>query len=212
MSKRPTASQRAARPRRPVRRTAAVRRTTRETTVEVELTLDGRGRVSADTGIGFFDHMLDHLGRHGLLDLTVRARGDRHVDDHHTVEDAGICLGEALARAVGDKKGIRRYGFFCVPMEESLAQVAVDLSGRAAIVFRAKFRGSKIGTFDVQLIEEFLRALALNARMNLHVVVPYGTNDHHVAEAVFKALGKALRMAAEPDPRETDVPSTKGVL
>ncbi|GMV97884.1 MAG: imidazoleglycerol-phosphate dehydratase [Phycisphaerae bacterium] len=193
-------------------RRATVRRVTRETRIELSLDLDGSGQVRVDTGVGFFDHMLHHLGRHGLFDLTVKAAGDLHVDDHHTVEDVGICLGEALARAVGDKRGIRRYGCFALPMEEALAEVAVDLSGRAAIVYHVKYRGGKIGGFDVQLVEEFLRAVALNARMNLHVNVPYGNNDHHVAEAVFKALGKALRMAVERDPREKSVPSTKGVL
>ena len=193
-------------------RRAAVRRDTKETQIELAINLDGSGQVTTETGIGFFDHMLNHVGRHGLFDLIVRARGDLHVDDHHTVEDVGICLGEAIAEALGDKKGIRRYGFFAVPMEESLAEVAVDLSGRAAVVYRAEYRGPKIGTFDVQLVEEFLRALARTTKMNLHVNVPYGTNDHHVAEAIFKALGKALRMAVEPDPRETGVPSTKGSL
>jgi imidazoleglycerol-phosphate dehydratase len=193
-------------------RTATITRATKETRIELTLDLDGSGRVSAETGIGFFDHMLDHIGRHGLFSLTVKAKGDLQVDDHHTVEDVGICLGEAIARAVGNKKGIRRYGFFTLPMEESLAQVAVDLSGRAATVYRVEYRGSKIGTFDVQLVEEFLRAVALNAKMNLHVTVPYGTNNHHMAEAICKALGKALRQAVERDPRETAVPSTKGML
>ncbi len=193
-------------------RIATISRATKETRIELNLNLDGSGKVKAATGVGFFDHMLDHIGRHGLFDLAVKAEGDLHVDDHHTVEDVGICLGEAIARAIGDKKGIRRYGFFMLPMEEALAEVAVDLSGRAATVYRVKYRGSKIGTFDVQLVEEFLRAVALNAKMNLHVHVPYGTNNHHIAEAVFKALGKALRMATERDPRETSVPSTKGTL
>ncbi len=193
-------------------RRAVIRRETKETQIELELDLDGTGRVDVSTGVGFFDHMLHHIGRHGLFNLKVKARGDLHVDDHHTVEDVGICLGEAIAQAVGDKRGIRRYGFFMLPMEESLAQVAVDLSGRAAIAYRVKYRGSKIGTFDVQLVEEFLRAVAHNAKMNLHVIVPCGTNNHHIAEAIFKAFGKALRMAVERDPRETDIPSTKGVL
>jgi imidazoleglycerol-phosphate dehydratase len=193
-------------------RRGKVSRSTKETTIDLSIDLDGRGRVDARTGVGFFDHMLDHIGRHGLFDLTVKAKGDLHVDAHHTVEDVGICLGEAIGQAIGDKKGIRRYGFFIAPMEESLAQVAVDLSGRAAVVYRVKYRGSKIGGFDVELVEEFLRALALNAKMNLHVTVPYGTNNHHIAEAVFKALGKALRMAVDLDPREKSVPSTKGVL
>lgn len=193
-------------------RRASIERRTKETVIKLTLDLDGFGQVAVKTGIGFFDHMLDHIGRHGLFDLTLTATGDLHVDDHHTVEDVGICLGEAIAKAVGDKKGIRRYGFFIAPMEESLAQVAVDLSGRTAVVYNVAYKGSKIGTFDVQLIEEFLRAVAGNARMNLHVNVPYGTNDHHVAEAICKALGKALRNACEADPRERGVPSTKGVL
>ena len=196
----------------PAGRRAVIRRETRETRIQLTLNLDGTGQSEISTGVGFFDHMLTHIARHGLFDLAVKAEGDLHVDDHHTVEDVGICLGEAVAQAVGVKKGIRRYGFFMLPMEESLAQVAVDLSGRAAIAYRARYRGAKIGTFDVQLIEEFLRAVALNARMNLHVQVPYGTNNHHVAEAIFKAFGKALRQACEFDPRETAVPSTKGVL
>lgn len=194
------------------RRKATVERSTKETDIKLTLDLDGTGRVSVNTGIGFFDHMLDHIGRHGLLDLSVKARGDLHVDDHHTTEDVGICLGQALAEALGDKKGIRRYGFFAVPMEESQAQVTIDLSGRPSVVYKVKYRGNKIGDFDVELVEEFLRAVANNAKMNLHVVVPFGTNNHHVAEAICKALGKALRMAVEPDPRETSVPSTKGVL
>lgn len=193
-------------------RRATLRRDTKETQIQLDLALDGSGNVDVNTGVGFFDHMLHHIGRHGLFDLRIAARGDLHVDDHHTVEDVGICLGEAIAQAIGDKRGIRRYGFFMLPMEEALAHVAVDLSGRPAIAYHVKYRGSKIGTFDVQLVEEFLRAVAHNAKMNLHVTVPYGTNNHHIAEAIFKALGKALRAAVELDPRETGVPSTKGVL
>ncbi len=193
-------------------RRATVRRTTKETQIELTIDLDGGGKVSARTGVGFFDHMLDHVGRHGLFDLTIEAKGDLYVDDHHTVEDVGICLGQAIAEALGDKRGIRRYGHFTLPMEDALAQVAVDLSGRPAFVYKVKYRGSKIGTFDVQLVEEFLRSLAVNAKLNLHVIVPHGTNNHHVAEAIFKALGKALRMACEPDPRERNIPSTKGIL
>jgi len=193
-------------------RRAVVERRTKETQIRLALNLDGTGKVAVDTGVGFFDHMLGHIARHGLFDLEVKARGDLEVDDHHTVEDVGICLGEAVAQALGDKKGIRRYGFFITTMEESLAQVALDLSGRFAVVYRARYRGSKIGSFDVQLVEEFLRAVARNAKMNLHVLIPYGTNNHHIAEAIFKAFGKALRMACELDPRESAVPSTKGVL
>lgn len=207
-----TPARRRSAPARGSHRKASVQRATRETKIDLTIDLDGSGQVSADTGIGFFDHMLDHIGRHGLFDLTVKARGDLHVDGHHTVEDVGICLGQAMAEALGDKKGIARYGFFIAPMEESLAQVAVDLSGREAVAYRVKYRGSKIGTFDVQLVEEFLRALARNVRMNLHVVVPYGTNNHHIAEAISKALGKSLRMACQIDPRETAIPSTKGIL
>ncbi len=195
-----------------VQRRAQVERTTKETEVQVRIDLDGSGRVDVQTGVGFFDHMLDHLGRHGLVDLTVKAKGDLDVDAHHTVEDVAICLGQAMEKALGDKKGIRRFGHFVAPMEESLAEVAVDLSGRSAFVYRVEYPAEKIAQFDVELIEEFLRSLAQHARMNLHVLVPYGTNNHHVAEAIFKAFGKALRMAVEPDPRETDVPSTKGSL
>jgi imidazoleglycerol-phosphate dehydratase len=201
----------AARPRRTPRK-ATIRRSTKETRIEVVMDLDGAGKVSVDTGIGFFDHMLDHIGRHGLFDLAVKAEGDLHIDHHHTVEDVGICLGQAVAEALGDKRGIRRYGCFSVPMEESQAQVVLDLSGRAAVVYRVRYRGTKIGQFDVELVEEFLRAFALNAKMNLHVTVPFGTNNHHIAEAIAKALGKALRQAVEIDPRETAIPSTNGVL
>ena len=194
-------------------RKATVHRETKETRVELTLDLDGSGRVEAQTGVGFLDHMLDHLGKHSVCDLAVRATGDLEVDDHHTTEDVGICLGEALVEALGDKAGIRRYGSASVPMEEALAQVAVDLSGRAAVIFNVKFTGDKIGTFDTQLVEEFLRRLAATAGMNLHVNVPYGTNDHHIAEAVFKAFAQALGAAKEIDPgRHGDIPSTKGTL
>ncbi len=193
-------------------RTASVERTTRETNIAVSLDLDGDGRTDIATGVGFLDHMLDHLGRHGLLSLAVTAAGDTHVDDHHTVEDVGIALGQALRQALGDKAGIRRYGWARVPMEESLADVAADLSGRPFVVFNVTFTTHKIGTFDVALIEEFCRALANNAAINLHVNVPYGGNDHHAAEAVFKALGQALRAAVARDDRIGDVPSTKGTL
>lgn len=194
------------------RRAAKIDRKTKETDITLSLNLDGRGQVTARTGVGFFDHMLDHVGRHGLFDLEVTAKGDLHVDAHHTVEDVAICLGQALREAIGDKRGIRRFGFWMLPMDEALAQVAVDLSGRAALVYRVKHRGGKIGEFDVELVQEFLNALAQNALMNLHVVVPYGTNNHHIVEAVFKGLGRALRMAVELDPREKAVPSTKGRL
>ena len=194
-------------------RTAEISRKTNETKVELSINLDGTGATSAQTGVGFFDHMLDLLGRHSLIDLTVSAEGDLHVDQHHTVEDVGIVLGQALDQSLGDKRGIARYGSATVPMDESLATVAVDLSGRPAFVFRVKFKGDAIGNnFPVELVEEFLKALATNAKMNLHVTVPYGTNNHHIAEAIFKCLAKALRMAVSKDARSDDVPSTKGTL
>ena len=194
-------------------RTSNIVRNTKETRIELSFNLDGSGVTDVKTGVGFLDHMLDHLGKHSLCDLTVRAEGDLHVDDHHTVEDVAICLGEAMVKALGDKRGIRRYGNASVPMEEALASVAVDLSGRAAVVFNVKFASGKIGEFDTQLIEEFLRRLASTAGMNLHVSVPYGANDHHIAEAIFKALAQALRQAKAIDPdRKGDVPSTKGTL
>ena len=193
-------------------RTAQLSRLTKETKVELSLDLDGKGHGAAHTGVGFFDHMLDLLSRHSLIDLNVEADGDLHVDFHHTVEDVGIVLGQALEKALADKRGIHRYGWAIVPMDESLAQVAVDLSGRPAFVFNVKFNGPSIGDFPTELVEEFFKAFSANARMNLHVTVPYGTNNHHVAEAVFKAAAKALRQAVGRDPRSDDVPSTKGSL
>jgi imidazoleglycerol-phosphate dehydratase len=194
-------------------RTATIQRQTRETRIELTVDLDGSGRVESRTDIGFLDHMLDHLGKHSLTDLTVSATGDLHVDDHHTAEDVGICLGQAIREALGDKKGIRRYGSASVPMDEALANAAIDLSGRSAMVFNVRFSGDKIGTFDTQLVEEFLQALTREVGMNLHVNVPYGMNDHHVAEAIFKAIAQSLRQAKERDPgRADDVPSTKGTL
>jgi imidazoleglycerol-phosphate dehydratase len=195
------------------KRSATVNRKTKETDIELSLDLDGTGKVSCRTGIGFLDHMLDHLGKHSLCDLAVRAAGDLEVDDHHTTEDVAICLGEALRQALGDKAGILRYGSAAVPMEDAMASVALDLSGRAAVVFNVHFASDKIGSFDTQLIEEFLRRLAAAAGMNLHVNVPYGANDHHIAEAIFKALAQALRAAKSIDPaRPGEVPSTKGSL
>lgn len=194
-------------------RKATVQRETKETRIELSVNLDGTGQTDVATGVGFLDHMLDHLGRHSLIDLTVRAQGDVQVDDHHTVEDVALCLGEALARALGDKAGIRRYGWASVPMDEALADAAIDLSGRAAVVFDAQFGSAKIGTFDTQLVEEFFRRLAGAAAMNLHVRVGSGSNDHHIAEAVFKAVAQALRTAKSLDPAAGgDVPSTKGTL
>ncbi len=194
-------------------RTASINRQTKETQIELTLDLDGSGQVSCKTGVGFLDHMLDHLGKHSLCDLTVKASGDLDVDDHHTCEDVAICLGQALAEALGDKAGITRYGTASAPMDESLAEVSLDLSGRAAIVFNVSFCGDKIGTFDTQLIEEFIRRFATVAGMNLHINVPYGANDHHIAEAIFKAIAQSLRQAKTIDPdRAGQVPSTKGTL
>ncbi len=192
-------------------RTASISRKTRETRIDLTLCLDG-GEYRNQTGIGFFDHMLDHLARHGGLGLTVTAEGDTHVDDHHTVEDVGIVLGQALTQALGDKKGIERYGFASVPMDEALARVSVDLSGRPALVFEARFNdpAGKIGSFDVPLVREFLSALTNHGLLNCHVEAPRGENDHHIAEAIFKALGRALRQAVSVT--GDDVPSTKGVL
>jgi imidazoleglycerol-phosphate dehydratase len=193
-------------------RRAEIARKTKETQVRVALDLDGAGKTAPSTGVGFFDHMLELLGRHSLMDLEVEAEGDLQVDAHHTVEDVGIVLGQALEKSLGDKRGIHRYGWAIVPMDESLAQVAIDLSGRPAFVFRVEFKGDSIGNFPVELIEEFFKALAVNAKMNLHVSVPYGTNNHHISEAIFKATARALRQAVSIDPRSNEVPSTKGTL
>jgi imidazoleglycerol-phosphate dehydratase len=194
-------------------RTANLSRKTQETDVSVEINLDGTGRVKAQTGVGFFDHMLDLFGRHALVDLTVTAKGDLHIDAHHTVEDVGIVLGQALAKALGEKRGISRYGWAMVPMDESLAQVAVDFSGRPALVYRTCFSAPMIGEFATELVEEFWKSVVNGAGMNLHIQVPYGTNNHHMAEAIFKATARAVRMAVTVDPRTAGViPSTKGSL
>jgi imidazoleglycerol-phosphate dehydratase len=194
-------------------RTATISRKTNETEISLSLNLDGTGAGDIQTGVGFLDHMLDHLARHGLMDLTVTASGDLHIDDHHTVEDIAICLGEALEKALGDKAGICRYGHARVPMDETLADVTLDLSGRAHVVWDVTFATGKIGAMDSQLIEEFIIRFATVAKMNLHVSVPHGRNDHHIAEAIFKALARALRAAMELDPRRgTQIPSTKGVI
>ncbi|MCI0335218.1 MAG: imidazoleglycerol-phosphate dehydratase HisB [Planctomycetes bacterium] len=193
-------------------RIATIDRKTAETNIQLTLELDGSGKADVATGIGFLDHMLTLLAKHAAVDLTVRAAGDLHVDQHHTVEDTGICLGQALKQALGDKAGIRRYGHFTLPMEETLATVAIDLSGRYAFVFRAEFPAAKIGDFDSDLVEDFWQAVAANALCNLHILVHYGRNSHHISEAIFKATARALRMAIEADPRMTGVPSTKGTL
>lgn len=193
-------------------RKATIQRKTKETDIHLELDLDGSGQSQIDTGIGFLDHMLTLLAKHGALNLQVLAKGDLHVDQHHTVEDVGICLGEAIRDAVGDKSGIRRYGHFTLPMEESLVTTAIDLSGRFAFVFYADFPTSKIGDFDSQLVEDFWQAVAANALCNLHVVLHHGRNSHHISESIFKCTARSLRIAVESDPRMPGVPSTKGTL
>jgi len=193
-------------------RTASIERKTRETDITLELNLDGTGKSSIETGVGFLDHMLELFAKHGVFDLTVKANGDLHVDQHHTVEDVGICLGQAMRQALSDKAGIRRYGYFTLPMEETLVTTAVDLSGRYFLVFGAQFPTAKIGEFDSELVEDFWQAFAANTLCNLHVVLHHGRNSHHISEAIFKSLARSLRMASETDPRMPDVPSTKGTL
>ena len=193
-------------------RQSSVSRSTNETQIELSLNFDGTGSYENKTGVGFFDHMLDLFARHGAFDLSVSAKGDLHVDQHHTVEDVGICLGQAFAEALGDKRGIRRYGFFMLPMEDALAQVAIDFSGRPYLVFDADFPSSKIGDFDSELVEEFWQAFVNNAACNLHINVPYGRNSHHISESIFKAVARSARMAIEFDDRMPGVPSTKGSL
>ena len=194
-------------------RTAELTRNTNETRVTLSINLDGHGTARVKTGVGFFDHMLDLFAKHGLIDLTVEADGDLHVDQHHTVEDVGLVLGQAIDKAVGDKRGLTRYGWAMIPMDESLARVALDLSGRPAFVFSVPFNGPLIGDFAAELVEEFFKAVSNAARMNLHVDVPYGRNNHHMAEAAFKAFARALRQAVTVDARAADqVPSTKGSL
>ncbi len=195
------------------KRVASCSRTTRETSIEVELAIDGTGTCDAETKIGFLDHMLDLLARHGGLDLVVKANGDLRVDGHHTVEDIGIVLGKAIAEALGDKKGIKRYGFASIPMDETLAVCSLDISGRPFLVFDARFSSDRIGEFDTELTEEFFRALAFQAGITLHLKCEYGGNDHHKVEAMFKAFARALREAASGDPRfSNQIPSTKGLL
>ncbi len=193
-------------------RTAEIRRTTAETDISLRLNIDGSGKSNIASGVGFLDHMLTLFAKHGLFDLDVRCEGDIQVDAHHTTEDIGICLGQAFARALGDKRGITRYGHLTLPMEESLVTVAVDLSGRTYVVFNAPIPSTKIGEFDSELVEDFWYAFASHALCNLHVLLHYGRNSHHIAEAIFKASARALRIATGLDPRQTDVPSTKGTL
>jgi len=194
-------------------RTAAIDRKTAETDIQLSINLDGSGQSDIQTGVGFFDHMLELFAKHAVIDLTVRANGDLHVDQHHTVEDTGICLGQAVKEALGDKAGIRRYGHFTLPMEETLVNVAIDLSGRYYMVFNADFPSSKIGDFDSELVEDFWQAFAANVLGNYHVNVHYGRNSHHISEGIFKCTARALRMAIEADDRMQGViPSTKGTL
>ena len=193
-------------------RTAQVRRETGETKITLGINLDGSGRTQLATGVGFFDHMLNLLARHSLIDLDVEAKGDLHVDAHHTVEDVGICFGKSLTQALGDKAGIRRYGSATLPMDETLVTSALDLSGRAVCVWQVDVPNELLGSFNTPLAEEFWRAVAGSGLMNLHVLCHYGRNSHHIIEAVFKATARALRQAVELDPRGVGVPSTKGVL
>ena len=193
-------------------RTAKIERNTKETQIVLELNLDGNGRADISTGVGFFDHLLTLLTGHSLLDLTVQATGDLHIDAHHTVEDVGIALGEAFGWALGTKSGIRRYGHFTLPMDETLATAAVDFSGRPYLVYRVTFPAPTVGTFDLELVREFWQGFVNASRCNLHLILHHGENGHHIAEAVVKAAARALRMAVEPDPRQIGIPSTKGVL
>ncbi len=194
-------------------RKASVKRTTKETDVEVSVDLDGAGRASVITGIGFLDHMLDLLARHSRIDLEVKAKGDLHIDHHHTTEDVGIALGQAVKQALGDMKGITRYADVHMPMDEALTRVAIDISGRPVLVFRVEFGSDKVGPFDTELVQEWFRAFAMNAAVTLHVATLYGGNDHHIAESCFKGLARALRAAVAIDPRAAnEVPSTKGTL
>jgi imidazoleglycerol-phosphate dehydratase len=194
-------------------RSVTLSRTTTETDIQLELELDGTGRSEVNTGVGFLDHMLTALARHSMFDLAVQATGDLHIDDHHTVEDVGIVLGQAFSQAIGDKRGIRRYGQALVPMDEALVEAAVDISGRPLLVWSVVFNVPTIGTMDTELFEEFFRAFAHNALVTLHVNAKAGRNGHHIAEGCFKALARVLRMASEPDPRAAGlIPSTKGAL
>jgi imidazoleglycerol-phosphate dehydratase len=194
-------------------RKASIRRSTKETDVEVVVDLDGAGAASVSTGIGFLDHMLELLARHSRIDLTVKAKGDLHIDQHHTTEDIGIALGQAVKQALGDMKGITRYADVHVPMDEALTRVALDVSGRPFLVFNAEFVRDKVGSFDTELVQEWFHAFAMNSGVTLHVATLYGTNDHHIAESCFKGLARALRIALAIDPRAAnEVPSTKGSL
>lgn len=194
-------------------RTATVSRTTNETSISVAVNIDGTGKAKISTGVGFFDHMLDQLCRHSLIDMEITAKGDLHIDDHHTVEDTGIALGQALSKALGDRKGIARYASLDLVMDETMTKAGIDISGRPFLVWNVNFSAPKIGTFDTELVREFFQALAQHAGMTLHVMNHYGANNHHIAETCFKAVARVLRSATEIDPRQAGrVPSTKGTL
>jgi len=193
-------------------RRAEIVRETKETQIRVSVDLDGSGDSEIDTGVGFFDHMLTHLAKHGRFDIQVRAQGDLHIDAHHTVEDVGICLGQAFLEAIGAPTGLRRYGHAVTPMDEALAEAAIDFSGRPYLVFKASIPPGKLGAFDTELAEEFFRAFAMNSRITAHLILRYGTNAHHCVEILFKAFARALAQALTVDPDVTGVPSTKGVI
>jgi imidazoleglycerol-phosphate dehydratase len=193
-------------------RTSHLERQTAETSIELRLHLDGTGKNEIQTGVGFLDHMLVLFARHSLVDLEIKAQGDVHVDAHHTTEDIGICLGQAVRECLGDKSGIRRYGHMVLPMEETLVTSAIDFSGRSYLVFQAPMPSPRVGDFDTELVEDFWQSFAANAQCNLHILLHYGRNTHHIAEAIFKATARALRIAAEIDPRQQGIPSSKGIL
>ena len=196
-----------------MKRTAKISRKTKETEISVSVDLDGAGKFDVATGVGFFDHMVEQLSRHSLIDMAVRAKGDLHIDDHHTVEDVGIALGQAISQALGERRGIRRYASLDLAMDETLTRAAIDVSGRPFLVWDVMFTSPKIGNFDTELVREFFQALAQNAGLTLHVTNHYGANSHHIAETCFKAVARVLRAAVEADPRQADaIPSTKGTL
>ena len=196
-----------------MKRTSKISRKTKETEISVSVDLDGAGKFDVATGVGFFDHMVEQLSRHSLIDMVVKAKGDLHIDDHHTVEDVGIALGQAISQALGERRGIRRYASLDLAMDETLTRAAIDVSGRPFLVWDVVFTSPKIGTFDTELVREFFQALAQNAGLTLHVTNHYGANSHHIAETCFKAVARVLRAAIEADPRQADaIPSTKGTL
>lgn len=195
-----------------MKRNTVVERVTKETDIRVELNLDGTGSAELDTGLPFFDHMLEQIARHGLIDLNIRAKGDLEIDAHHTVEDVGICIGEALHDAIGDKAGIMRYGYAYVPLDEALSRVVLDLSGRPGLEYHVSFPKDRVGDFDVDLFKEFFQAVCNHGRITLHIDALRGANNHHIIETVFKAFGRALRQAISIDPRQPGIPSTKGAL